>query len=134
MDTTIIFKELKFKAVRSPGAGGQHVNKVSSKVIVFFDVMNSAGLRAQEKDQLRAKLGNRCSKDGMLLVHASTSRSQHRNKEEAIKKLMKILREGLLVPKKRRTTKPSKGAILKRIEKKKHLALKKHNRRKPDLD
>ena len=134
MDTTIIFKELKFKAVRSAGPGGQHVNRVSSKVSVFFDIMNSAGLRAQEKDQLLTKLGNRCSKAGILLVHASTSRSQHRNKEEAIKKLMKILREGLQVSKKRRTTKPPKGAILKRIEKKKRLAHKKYNRRKLDLD
>jgi len=134
LDKEIIIKELKFKAVRSSGAGGQHVNKVSSKVELMFNVENSFALSDIEKERLYLKLGNKLTKENMLLLQCDESRSQHKNKELVIKRFLEVIKTALKAPKKRRKTKPSKSAIEKRLKSKQKKAQKKVGRRKPDLD
>ncbi|MFK5974745.1 MAG: alternative ribosome rescue aminoacyl-tRNA hydrolase ArfB [Flavobacteriaceae bacterium] len=134
MDRETLKQELKFKAVRSSGAGGQHVNKVSSKIELSFDVENSNGISDTEKERIYKKLHTRLTKENILLLQSDTHRSQHRNKETVIRRFLKIIENALKVPKKRRKTKPSKNAIEKRLKSKKKIGLKKVNRGKPELD
>jgi len=133
VNTSKIVKELKFKAVRSSGAGGQHVNKVSSKIEVIFDINASEGLTIEEKNRLHQKLSSKLTKTGDLLLQCGDTRSQHRNKELVIKRLLDILTSNLQIPKKRIATKPSKKSVKKRLDDKQKLSLKKTNRRKPLL-
>jgi len=133
MNSEKIIKELKFKAVRSSGAGGQHVNKVSSKVELFFDLLNSFALSLEEKELLLKNLKSKLTKDGMLLLQCDESRSQHKNKDLVINRFLQIISNGLKVPKKRKATKPSTSSIKKRLEKKKKQAYKKAFRKKPEL-
>ena len=133
MNTEKIIKELKFKAVRSSGAGGQHVNKVSSKVELIFDLQNSLELTEEEKELLFKNLKTKLTKENLLLLSCDESRSQHKNKEIVIKRFLEIISKGLIVPKKRKPSKRTKSSILKRLEKKKKQAFKKAFRRKPEL-
>jgi ribosome-associated protein len=134
MDIERLVKELTFKATRSGGAGGQHVNKVSSKVILTFDFVSSTVLEENEKEILLKNLKTRLTKDKLLLLNCSESRSQHKNKELVINRFLKIIFEGLKVKKVRKKSKVSRAAIKKRLEKKSRHALKKSNRRKPRID
>ncbi len=134
MNKEKIRKELKFKAIRSSGAGGQHVNKVSSKVELSYVIQSSEGLSTAEKERLSLKLSARLTKEGMLVLQCDEARSQHKNKELVIKRFFSILKKGLEVPKKRRPTKPSRSSIERRLKSKKRDANKKANRKKPDLD
>jgi len=129
-----IIQELKFKAVRSSGAGGQNVNKVSSKVELTFDLQNSNALSELEKSRLLKKLSSKLSKENILLMQCEETRSQHKNKELVIQKLLDTLEANLVVPKRRRKTKPTRSAIEKRLKSKKRAALKKVNRGKPRLE
>jgi len=133
MNTEKIIQELKFKAVRSSGAGGQHVNKVSSKVELIFDVQNSSQFTKEEKELLFKNLQTRLTKEKLLLLNCDDSRSQHKNKELVIKRFFEIVTNGLKVPKKRKPTKPSKASVKNRLEKKKKQAYKKALRNKPEL-
>jgi len=126
-----IIQELKFKAVRSSGAGGQHVNKVSSKVELTFDLQNSNALNDIEKARLLKKLAHKLTKDNLLLLQSEETRSQHRNKELVVQKFLELLETNLRAPKPRKKTKPSRSAIEKRLKSKKRAALKKINREKP---
>ncbi len=128
-----LIKELNFKAVRSSGAGGQHVNKVSSKVELFFDLQNSMELSSEEKELLFKNLQSKLTKEGVLLLNCDESRSQHKNKELVIDRFLQLIINGLKVPKKRKATKPSKSSIRKRLDKKKKQAFKKAFRRKPEI-
>lgn len=129
-----IIQELQIKAVRSSGAGGQHVNKVSTKIELVFDIMNSSGLSDTEKERISEKLAHRLTKENTLLLQCDETRSQHKNKDLAIKRLLDLLGQALVVPKKRRKTKPSRSSIEKRLKSKKEAAQKKANRKKPDLE
>lgn len=131
MDKDKIIKELQFRAIRSSGAGGQHVNKVSSKVELTFDISNSSGLNPSEKERLLLKLKHRLSKAGSLILQCDEARSQHQNKNLVIQRFIEVLKKGLHVPKKRKPTKPSKASIEKRLKSKKLNANKKERRRKP---
>jgi len=133
MNAEKIIKELKFKAVRSSGAGGQHVNKVSSKVELLFDLQNSTEFTEEEKELLLQKLQSKLTKENVLLLSCDESRSQHKNKELVIKRFLTLIINSLKVPKKRKATKPSKSSIQKRLDKKKKHAYKKAFRRKPEL-
>lgn len=134
MDKERIIRELDFKAVRSSGAGGQHVNKVSSKVELYFDVTASNALSENEKERIYSKIGNRLTKDNMLILYSDESRSQHKNKELVIKKFLDLIRTSLTVPKKRRKTKPKRSAVEKRLKSKLKKAQKKSLRGKPKLE
>jgi len=131
MNTENILKELKFKGIRSSGSGGQHVNKVSSKIELKFDVENSTSLSDEEKFLLKSKLSSKLTKNNILILFCDESRSQQRNKEIAIKRFLKVLTGGLTRPKKRKPTKPSKSSIKKRLEVKQKISQKKELRKKP---
>lgn len=130
MDREVIKNELLFQAVRSSGPGGQHVNKVSSKVILSFDLSNSSGLSENEKERLKEKLSSKLTKEHILILSCGESRSQHKNKELVTAKLFKELQRNLTEQKKRKLTRPSKTSIEKRLEKKKQHAIKKALRQK----
>ena len=134
MNKPSLLRELQFKAVRSSGAGGQHVNKVSTKIELFFDLDTSEALSDIEKERISSKLSSRLTKGNVLLLQCDESRSQHKNKALVIKRFLETLENALIVPKKRRKTKPSKSAVEKRLKAKKKSAQKKANRTKPDLD
>ncbi|WP_034918467.1 alternative ribosome rescue aminoacyl-tRNA hydrolase ArfB [Gillisia sp. CAL575] len=131
-DIEILFNEVSFKAVRSSGAGGQHVNKTSSKVILTFNVEQSLGLSEEEKALLSKKLQNRLTLNNELILNCSETRSQHKNKELVLERFKEIIVSGLTKPKKRKKTKPSRASKFKRLRKKKMHSEKKGNRRKPD--
>lgn len=133
MNKKIAVQELEFKAVRSSGAGGQHVNKVSTKIELTFDIQGSRALSLSEKRRLYEKLENRLTKENVLILNCDETRSQHRNKDLAIKRFMEALRSGLRVPKRRRKTRPKRSAIEKRLKSKKKNAEKKARRQKPKI-
>lgn len=129
-----ISQELNFKAIRSSGAGGQHVNKVSSKIELSFNLNESTSLNNLQKTRIYRKLKNRITKDGILILQCDESRSQHKNKQLAIKRFIELIRVSLIVPKKRIPTKIPKSVIRKRLKSKRNLSDKKANRKKPDID
>ena len=130
----ILLKELTFKAVRSSGAGGQHVNKVSSKVELTFNLKESLAFSEEQLLHLQSKLQNKLTKEGVLMLQCEESRSQHKNKELVIKRFLDLITSSFKVPKKRIATKIPKAVIRKRLKSKRQVADKKANRRKPDLD
>ena len=134
METEKIISELQFKAVRSSGAGGQNVNKVSSKVVLTFDLKNSKALSEEEKALLETKLSSRLTSDLVLILNCDEDRSQFRNKEIVIKRFLDIITAGLHISKIRKATKIPKSVIRKRIKDKKSLSEIKKSRRKPDMD
>lgn len=124
-----LVKELDFKASRSSGKGGQHVNKTESRVSLFFDVVNSVILTDEEKERLKSSKLVSLSSSGILQIDTEKYRSQLKNKKLAIDKFYSLLSEALKKPKLRKATKPSKAAIKKRLKEKKILSEKKKNRR-----
>jgi len=133
LDTAKIISELQFKAVRSSGAGGQNVNKVSSKVVLSFDVKNSQALSEEEKVRLETKLYSRLTSEQILILNCDEDRSQLKNKAIVTKRFLDIITAGLVVPKIRKATKIPKSVIRKRIKDKKNLSEIKKSRRKPDF-
>jgi ribosome-associated protein len=129
-----ILQELGFKAIRSSGSGGQHVNKVSSKVELTFNLLESDVFDEDQKARLIAKLRHRLTKDNVLVLQCGESRSQHKNKEIVIKRFLELLTEALKVPKKRKPTKIPKSVIKKRLKSKRLHAEKKYNRKKPRIE
>ena len=134
MNKEVIYKELLFKAVRSSGAGGQHVNKVSSKVELYFNLASSLAFTEIEKQLLLKNLSNRINNEGILKMYSSESRSQHTNKEKVEKRLFKMIEKGLIIPKKRKPTKMSRAQKIKRLDNKTKQAIKKLLRKKPNLE
>ena len=123
---------MQFKAVRSSGAGGQNVNKVSSKVVLSFDLKNSQALSDEEKVLLETKLSSRLTSDTILILNCDEDRSQLKNKAIVTRRFLDIIAAGLVVPKIRKATKVPKSVIRKRIKDKKNIAEIKKTRRKPD--
>ena len=134
MNKEEIIKELQFKAVRSSGAGGQHVNKVATKIELIFYVTTSLSLSDNEKERIYTKLSHRLTKENVLLLQCDESRSQHRNKDFAIKRFLAIVESALKVSKVRRKTKPKRAAVEKRLKGKLKNSLKKASRGKPNLE
>ncbi len=134
MDIDVLISELRFKAVRSGGAGGQHVNKVSSKVMLSFNISESQGLSEEEKEILLKKLDSKLTKDHILILNSDKSRSQHKNKELVIKRFIALIKEGLIIQKERKPTKTPKAVVKKRLENKRKLSERKTSRKKPDLE
>lgn len=130
MKVSIPYSEYQLKAVRSGGAGGQHVNKVSSRVELYFDIAKSAVLSEEQKEILLTKLRSKLTDEGILRLTEDTSRSQHANREAVVKKLHAVIEQGLRKPKKRVATKVSAAAKKKRLESKKRTSEKKSLRKK----
>jgi len=134
MDIGRIITELNFKAVRSSGAGGQNVNKVSSKVVLTFDLNASESLSDEEKLLLKTNLASRLTSEDILILNCDEDRSQLKNKEIVVKRFLELIKKGLFVPKIRKATKIPKSVIKKRIKDKKNISEIKQSRRKPNLD
>jgi ribosome-associated protein len=124
-----VMDELSFNASRSSGPGGQHVNKVSSRITLRWSVRDSAFLTMEEKERLQVRLQSRVTAEGELILMVQESRSQLSNKALALEKLDQLLAEALKPKKVRKRTKPSLASVTKRLESKKRHSEKKKNRR-----
>lgn len=133
MEIEKIISELSFKAVRSSGAGGQNVNKVSSKVVLTFDLLNSQSLSDDEKELSQKKLKSKLTSEGILILNCDEDRSQLKNKEIVTKRFLEIIQKSLIVPKERKATKVPKSVIEKRLKDKSTNSEIKQNRKKPEL-
>lgn len=131
METEKIITELNFKAVRSSGPGGQNVNKVSSKVVLTFDLTNSQALNEEEKVLIAIKLATKITSENLIILNCDEDRSQLKNKTIVTKRFLILIERALLVPKKRKATKVPRSVIEKRIKAKRNLSEIKQNRRKP---
>ena len=134
MDIEKIISELSFKAVRSSGAGGQNVNKVSSKVVLTFDLNTSQALSEEEKVLLLMNIAPRLTIENILILNCDEDRSQLKNKDIVVKRFLEIIKKGLHVPKVRKATKIPKSVIKKRIKDKKNISEIKQSRKKPNLE
>lgn len=132
-DLNLLETEISWKAVRSSGPGGQHVNKTASKIVLTFNLLESSGLSESEKEILSKKLANRLTTNYDLILECSETRSQHKNKEIALIRFKQLIVSGLKKPKLRRKTKPTKASKFKRLRAKKIVSEKKSNRQKPEL-
>jgi ribosome-associated protein len=112
--------DLSFSAIRSPGPGGQNVNKVASAVQLRFDLANSAALDAGVKQRICARAGHRLNDDGTLLFVARAHRSQERNRADALERLRQLIIESLQPPRPRRATRPTKASKERRLVGKAH--------------
>ena len=134
MDAAIIKAELGYKAVRSSGAGGQNVNKVSSKVVLTFDLNQSQALSDEEKLLVEKNLATRLTAENILILNCDEDRSQLKNKEIVTKRFLELITKALIIPKKRKPTKIPRSIIEKRIKAKRNTSEIKNTRRKPNLD
>lgn len=110
--------EISETTTRSGGPGGQHVNTTDSAVILRFDVAGSPNLPDMVKDRLFVLAGSRLTRDGVLVLRSEGSRSQLLNRAEVRERLVALIRDATIVPKKRRPTKPTKGSQTRRVDSK----------------
>ena len=130
MESDIFKSAIVFKTSRSSGSGGQHVNKVATKVELLFDLWAADGLTEEEKQRIQNKLAARISQDGLLHIVCQSTRSQFKNKEIATKKLLELIEKALVVPKKRKKRGLPKKLKELRLKSKKRQSEKKATRKK----
>ena len=130
---TIPSREIDINAVRSQGAGGQNVNKVSTAIHLRFDIKASS-LPDFYQEKLLKLNDSRISKDGVIVIKAQKFRTQQQNKEDARKRLLELIKSVSILKKKRFATKPTKGAKRKRLESKAKRSQLKASRRKVDYN
>jgi ribosome-associated protein len=126
--------ELDVRASRSSGAGGQHVNKTSSRVEISWNIARSAVLTDDQRDRLLSRLSSRISEDGAIRVVASDTRSQLRNRDTAEKRLAETIAKALIVAKKRKPTRRPRAANEARLSEKKKHSERKRDRTRPITD
>lgn len=125
MTANSVYEELKFKATTSSGPGGQHVNKVNTRIELKWDIRNSKVLNEEQRKLLFTKLSSKISNEGILLISEQQSRSQLQNKIAVIQKLDRLLEVAFKKTKARKATKPTYSSVKKRLDSKKRLSEKK---------
>lgn len=126
--------ELRWSYTRASGPGGQHVNTTDSAVLLRFDVEASPSLPEAVKRRLAVLAGSRLGRDGVLTLRAESSRSQEMNRREARERLVALVAEATIVPKKRRPTRPTLASKARRVEGKKERASVKAGRGRVRID
>jgi ribosome-associated protein len=111
--------ELTYRATRSGGPGGQHVNTSSSRVELAWDVGASPSLTDEQRARIQEKLANRINSEGVLLMSSSEQRSQHQNRESVTARFAELVAQALVIPKKRIRTRPSRASREARLDEKK---------------
>ena len=120
--------ELNFRFSTSSGPGGQHANKAATRVTLLFDVAHSPSLDERTRQRLLERLDHRLTKEGVLQIDVQESRSQHQNRETAIRRFQQVLARALKRRKRRKKTRPSQAADERRLQKKKKRGQKKKER------
>jgi ribosome-associated protein len=126
--------ELQFRAARASGPGGQHVNKTSTAIELRFDARRSPSLPEDVRARLERLAGARLTQDGVIVLFAQGFRSQELNRQDALQRLLALLRQAAHKPKARRPTKPTYSSRLKRLSRKSERSGVKALRSKPSLD
>jgi len=130
IDSGKLLPFIRYKTSRSGGSGGQHVNKVESKVTLLFDIDSATVFTDVEKARIRARLKRRLQADGCIQISSQVTRSQLENKAIALARLVELLHAAQQTAKPRKATKPSKAAVRARLDAKHRQALRKISRRK----
>jgi ribosome-associated protein len=133
-DLRLPLSELEYRASRSGGPGGQHVNTSSTRIELWWDVARSPSATPEQRAWLLKRLAPRLDSEGRLRLVSSGSRSQLRNREDVTERLRTVLAAAMVVPKKRKATKPSRAAKAARLEGKRRRATTKQRRRAPPPD
>lgn len=115
---SIPLQEISISAIRSRGAGGQNVNKVSTAIHIRFDVRASTAISDEDRERLLKIKDRRLSKDGVIVIKSQRYRSQDKNRSDALERLAEMIRKALVVEKPRKATKPSKKSRQKRLDEK----------------
>ncbi|TCK65102.1 ribosome-associated protein [Winogradskyella wandonensis] len=134
MDLLELTKELNYKAVRSSGSGGQNVNKVATKVELYFDLKATLIFNDEQKEKLKTYLKNRLTKEGVLILSCGETRSQLKNKTIVTHRFFELIEEGLKEEKDRLPTKVPRAIKQKRLQNKRKTSEKKANRKPPKID
>ncbi len=111
--------EISFTFVRSPGPGGQNVNKLATTALLRFNIAHSASLAETVRTRLMHVLSSRLTQDGDLIIKASRFRTQERNRQDALDRLQELLQKAAIPPKPRRKTRPTNASVHRRLDKKK---------------
>jgi ribosome-associated protein len=130
-DLRVPLAELEFRASRSGGPGGQHVNTSSTRVEVTWDVAGSPALSEEQRQRLLVRLASRLDGTGRLRLVSSSTRSQLRNREDVTERLREVVAQALVVPKARKRTRTPRAAKAARLENKRRRAATKRDRRPP---
>ncbi len=131
-DLAIPRSELEYRATKSGGPGGQHVNTSSTRIELLWDLPGSTAITEEQRERLRSKLAARLDAEGKVRIVASDRRSQGQNRQAADTRLAAVVRAALVIPKKRRATKPTRASKEKRLSDKKRRGERKRERR--DID
>lgn len=127
-------RELKFTFIRTPGPGGQNVNKVSTGVLLRFSVMDSESLPETVRQRFLLQQANKLTQSGDIIIKACRYRTQNRNKQDALERLDEMVKKAQIVPKKRKKSKPTLASKKRRLDSKALHSKKKSARGRPKED